>query len=67
MIQIKNKKGITVPLTLPLASDSSFEVLVDRYYEMIDLDFWSVQVYDIDRLQQLISNINYKAGSYNLS
>lgn len=55
MIQIKKEKGIKVPLTLPLAADSSFEVLVDRYYEMIDLDFWSVQVYDIGRLEAIIS------------
>lgn len=56
MIQIKKEKGIKVPMTLPLAGDSSFEGIVDRYYEMIDLDFWSVQVYDIGRLEAIISS-----------
>ncbi len=55
LIQITRSRGIKIPLTLPLSADSSFEVLVDTYYDMIDLDFWSVQVYDLQRLDQVVS------------
>lgn len=59
MIQMKKGRGIKVPITVPLAADTSFEVLVDQYYEMIDLDFWSVQVYDLARLNEVISKFNH--------
>ncbi len=53
-IKLKHKRGINKPITLPLSADASFETLVDRYYEVVDLDFWSVQVWDVTRLEEVV-------------
>jgi len=55
MINLRNSRGITIPITVPLAGDPTFEILLDTYYESVNLEFWSVQVYDPLRLTQVIN------------
>jgi hypothetical protein len=32
MISVRNNKGINIPITMPLAGDATFEILVDTYH-----------------------------------
>jgi len=55
MYRIKNGTNPHVPLTVPLSS-SSFSNILAKYYTSLQVDFWSIQVYSVEDMEDVFSD-----------